>query len=295
MIGALSIDTPGTWAVFLSTYRILLPIELFGRCLIIKAPFNPRANMLKHQPGTLAKTLDFIGRHSPGEYGLFWDPDGTMPWKEFYWALQEDSSLRFVREATIRELTLLGVELPFLLDGSLLRLRPEAGPAVYLPAPDVPKRLYFGLRPKHLASARENGLRPTRRRFVPLCEEKELALRIAKRTEQSPLLIEILAEEAGRSGLSVLAAGPHLYLVESVPAKFIIFPKIRQDLAEKLAQPALKPKSSPSPPVAPGSFIVQPHHLGIPGAVKPGAKGSNKEAKGGWKRTGRKERHKRDV
>lgn len=250
--------------------------------------------MLKHQPGTLAKTLDFIGRRSPAEYGLFWDPDGTMPWKEFYWALQEDPSLRFVRESTIRELTLLGVELPFVLEGNLLRLRPEAGPAVYLRAAELPKRLYFGLKPKQLAFARENGLKPTRRRFVPLCDEKEFALRIAKRTEQSPLLIEVLAEEAERSGLSVLAAGVHLYLVESVAAQFLVFPKIRQDLAEKLARPAPKPKPSPPSPVAPGSFIVQPHHFGAPGTAKPDKKGANKDGRG-WKRSGRKERHKRDV
>ncbi len=249
--------------------------------------------MLKHQPGTLAKTLDFIGRHSPGEHGLFWDPDGTMPWKDFYWALQEDTSLRFVREATIRELTLLGLELPFLLEGNVLRLRPEAGPPVYSPAPELPRRLYFGLKPKQLASARENGLSPTRRRFVPLCDDRELALRIAKRTEQSPILIEIPGEEIQRSSLTVYAAGPHLYLVESVPAKFLLFPKIRQDLAEKLAAPVSKPK--PAPPVAPGSFIVQPHHLGIPGAAKPAGKAADRGGGGGWKRKGRKERHKRDV
>ncbi|MDR3569026.1 MAG: hypothetical protein P4L43_13440 [Syntrophobacteraceae bacterium] len=246
--------------------------------------------MLKHRHGTLAKTLGFIASHAPGEYGLFWDPDSTMPWKEFYWALQEDGALRFVRESTIRELALLGLELPFLLEGGLLRLRPEAGPAVYLPAPLVPKRLYFGLKPKHLASAQEFGLRPTRRRFLPLCDEKEFALRIAKRTDTSPILIEILAEEATRSRLSILAAGPHLFLVESIPAKFIVFPAIRQELAEKISHPARKSKPSPPSFASAGSFIVQPHHLGIPGA-----KASNREAKTGWKKTGRKERHKRDV
>jgi putative RNA 2'-phosphotransferase len=251
--------------------------------------------MLKHQPATLAKTLASIASHSPGEYGLFWDPDATMPWKEFYWALQEDSALRFVRESTIRELTLLGHELPFLLEGNLLRLRPEAGPVVYLPVPEVPRRLYFGLRSKHLAAARENGLQPTRRRFVPLCDEKQFALRMAKRTDTSPILIEIQAEEIADRGISVLAAGAHLYLVESVPAKFIVFPVMRQDATEKLSQPVRKPKSSLPSPAAPGSFIVQPHHLGLPGAASPGKKGSNKEAKAGWKKTGRKERHKRDV
>jgi putative RNA 2'-phosphotransferase len=251
--------------------------------------------MLKHQPGTLAKTLAYIGWRSPAEYGLFWDPDSTMPWKEFYWALQEDSSLRFVREATIRELTLLGVELPFVLEGGLLRLRPETGPAVYPVAAQVPKRLYFGIKPKHLASAREHGLKPGRRRFLPLCDEKEFALRIAKRTEQAPILVEIMAEEGARNGVSILTAGPHLYLVESVPARFIVFPLLRQEIAEKPNKPVRKPKPALPSSATPGSFVMQPHHLGIPGGAKPGAKGPGKGGKGGWKKSSRKERTKRDA
>jgi putative RNA 2'-phosphotransferase len=251
--------------------------------------------MLKHQPKTLAKTLDYITWRSPGEYGLFWDPEGTMPWKDFYWALQEDVSLRFVRQSTIRELTLLGIELPFALDGTLLRLRPEFALPGYPPASDVPARLYFGLKPKNLVYTQNIGLTSTRRRFVPVCGNRELALRIARRDEKTPLPIEILAREACLTGLSFLAAGPHLYLVESVPAQFILFPKVRQDLAERLAGPARKPEVQPSPHTAPGSFIVQSRHLEAPVAGKPTKKGAKKDPKGGWKKEGRKERHKRDM
>lgn len=250
--------------------------------------------MLKHQPKTLAKTLDFVARRSPGENGLFWDPDGTMPWKEFYWALQQDTSLRFVREATIRELTLLGIELPFALDGSMLRLRPEIGPPAYPQASDVPARLYFGLKPKNMVYAQEFGLKSTRRRFVALCAERELAMRIAGRTEQAPILIEILARQAHESGLSFLVAGQDLYLAQSVPAEFILFPKVRQDPADKLAA-AHKKKVKPSPAVAPGSFIVQPHHLQALGGGKQSGKSAKKDPNGGWKKEGRKERRKREI
>ena len=250
---------------------------------------------MKHQPKTLAKTLDYIIRRSPGEYGLFWDPDGTMPWKEFYWVLQEDPSLRFVRESTIREILLLGIELPFVIDGNLLRLRPGFGQPDYPLACDLPGRLYFGLRPKNLVRTQNIGLKNTHRRFVPLCARKELALRIAARTEQNPILIEILAREACESDLSFLAAGGDLFLVDSVPVEFILFPKLRQDLLERLAPQVGKPKDQPAHPVSPGSFIVQPHHLQGPGAAKAFGKGTGKEGKEGWKKESRKERHKREV
>jgi putative RNA 2'-phosphotransferase len=256
--------------------------------------------MLKHQPKTLARTLDYIARYAPGEYGLFWDPDGAMPWKEFYWALQEDASLRFVREATIRELGLLGVDLPFVLDGSRLRLADKVKKPVYPLASEVPERLYCGLRPKNLVFVQNNGLRSAARPYVALCAERELALRIAKRRERASILIDILARGAFEKGVPFLVAGPHLYLVESVPAEFMLLPKISRDPAERLAEGGrkreAKAKAMPSPSPTPGSFTVEAHHV-LAGGPSPesAGKGARKGAKGGWKKEGRKERHKRDL
>lgn len=252
-------------------------------------------NMLKHQPKTLAKTLDYIITYSPGEYGLFWDTEGTMPWKEFYWALQEDSSLRFVRQSTIQELTLLGIELTFTLEGNLLRIRPEFAPPPYPAASDVPKRLYFGLKPKNLGYTQLNGLNCSRRKFVAVCGNLDLALRIARRDEKTPIPIEILAREALQGGLSFLSAGRHLYLISSVPAEFIVFPKIRQDFAQRPPAPARRTNAQPSPPSAPGSFIVQTRHLGASSAGKRTKEGAKKDAKGGWEKERRKERRKREI
>ena len=166
--------------------------------------------MLKHQPKSLARTLQYIGWHSPSEFGLFWDSDGTMPWKEFYWALQEDPSLRFVREAGLRELYLLGIELPFVLDGNLLRLGSGIPPPLYPVAESIPERLFYAIKPRNLASVQNTGLKATGRRFMPLCSDSALAVRIAKRRETEPILIDILARQALDGGVSLLVAGPEL-------------------------------------------------------------------------------------
>ncbi len=251
--------------------------------------------MLKHQHKTLARILDYIARRSPGEYGLFWDRDGVMPWKEFYWALQEDPSLRFVRESSIRELALLGIELPFLLEGNLLRLAAGVSPPDYPLATELPERLFYGIRPKMLVKAQDFGLRSSARPFIPLSADRELAIRIAKRREKEPILVEVLASKALASGVPFMTAGPSLYLAESVPVEFILFPRIRQDLAARLlSERAVKPKEKASPPPAPGSFTVSPGHVTAPGFGKSSAK-SGKSSKGGWKKDSRKERRKRDI
>ncbi|MFZ2448307.1 MAG: hypothetical protein WAW37_18260 [Syntrophobacteraceae bacterium] len=251
--------------------------------------------MLKRQHKTLARTLAFIAYHSPGEFGLFWDPDGTMPWKEFYWALQEDPGLRFVREPTLRELSLLGIELPFSLDGNRLRLAPGTAAPVYPPAENVPQRLYFAGRTKSLVSIQELGLKPAARAFSPVFSSREAALRFAKRREPEPIVIEITAQRALESGILFFVAGEELFLVRAVPVEFLTIPRIREDSREKLAEKRQKPPPKPAPPT-PGTFVVQPHHVqsvGISGekAVKRGAKNE----KEGWKKASRKERRKRDV
>lgn len=300
--------TSGKLPISLPPTRLGCPLGFENRqstfgCWIPRILYNSNSNlvtargitMLKHQHKTLAKTLDYVGRHSPGEFGLFWDPDGTMPWKEFYWALQEDPSLRFVRESSLRELSLLGIDVPFVLDGNLLRISDELMRPKYRIAADLPGRLYFGIRSKSLVHIQKFGLLPSGRSFVPLSSDRELALRIAKRRDPDPLLLEVLTDRATESGISFLVAGPELYLAEAVPAEFLLFPKIRQDLGEKLiAERAPKPKPKPSPP-SPGSFIVEPHHFGPAASAKAGGGKGGKKEKRGWKKEARKERRKRDI
>ncbi len=250
--------------------------------------------MLKHQHKTLAKTLDYIARRSPGEYGLFWDRGGVMPWKEFYWVLQEDPSLRFVRESTIRELILLGIDLPFMLDGNLLRLLPSVSLPEYPPSAHPPERLFYGVRPKMLVNVQNIGLRGSSRPFLPLSADRDLAIRMAKRREQEPIIVEILAKEATAGGVSFLVGGSSLFLAESVPVQFILFPKIRHDLAARLTERVMKPKAKPSPPATPGSFTLSPHHVEPHGSGKSAAK-AERGSKSGWKKASRKERRKRDI
>lgn len=251
---------------------------------------------IKSQHRTLARTLAFIGWHSPSDFGLFWNSDGTMPWKEFYWALQEDPELRFVRTATIQELTLLGIELPFCIEQSCLRLNAAYPTPVYASAHDVPERLYFAIKPNNLDYAQEFGLKPSSRPFLPLCSDRELALRIARRRESDPILIEVKAREAHEAGIPILMAGEKLYLVETVPRDYLLIPLVRRELREKVMHTA-PPKKKVTAPPSPGSFTVQSHYIHPPGHAgeTTGKGGPGKKSKGGWKKESRKERYKRSI
>jgi putative RNA 2'-phosphotransferase len=252
----------------------------------------------KHHPRTLAKTLTTIAWRSPAELGLFWDPDGSMPWKELYLALHEDPELRFVRDSHIRELALLGMEIPFLVDGNKVRLRPGFTAPVYAAAMSVPERLYMAVRPSGVISFKTNGLRSAGRPLSPLFADRALALRVAARRHEEPLPVEVLAGGALASGVSFLDAGPGLFLVKEVPAEFLILPVVRQEDAEPpAARSRAKPQKVAPTPVSPGSFMVEPGHLfAIPAATKSdNASGKQARRNDDWKKERRRERRKRDI
>lgn len=253
-----------------------------------------------YNPRTLAKTIAYISYHAAAEHGLFWDGDGTMPWRELYWALQEDPSLRFVRESHVKEILYLGLSLPFTLDGNRIRLNPDVERPAYLPAMDLPGRLYYACRAKRIPHVRESGLFPANRSFVPLSSEKNAAMRIGKRRDPSPILLEILAADALRSGLTIFQAGLELYLAEHVPPSYLHFPLMKADLGSKPPGGKTAGKQPPRReiPAHAGSFFVGVQHLGpeTSGAEVPVEKAEKRGKKGSdWKRGSRKERLKRTL
>lgn len=253
-----------------------------------------------YNPRTLAKTLAYILCHAPGEHGLFWDEDGSMPWKEFYWALQEDPTLRFVRESHLREIAYLGIDFPADLDGHVVRLKPGVPPPEYPVASELPARLFHGCRPKSLAAIRQHGLRAAARPLLAVSSDPDLAMRLARRRETEPILIEILTQSAVREGIVFRAAGGGLYLVRNIPADHLRFPLMSEERFQELAGRPKKPKASEKKqaPASPGSFLVEMEHLrdAFGGPPDGGGKPASKGRRGAqWKRAARKERGKRNV
>jgi putative RNA 2'-phosphotransferase len=251
-----------------------------------------------YSPKTLAKTLAYILTHSPGEHGLFWDPDGTMPWKELYWVLQEDPALRFVRESHLREMAYLDIEFPAVADGKSCRLREGIPPPDYSVSESPPRRLYCGCPRRRLPVVRDDGLRPTNRPFLRLLSDREMALRMARRRDPDGVVVEVLTERAVQAGIVFLVAGGPLYLSSAIPASCLVLPLIREESVSKAAD--RKRDKSPkkvSDPATPGSFLMSPAHLD---AALPGHDAAGKRDKKGkrgrdWKRESRKERSKREI
>lgn len=254
-----------------------------------------------YNPKTLAKTIAYILVHAPGEHGLFWDADGSMPWKELYWAMQEDPSLRFVRESHLREIDYLGIEFPAVLEGNVLKLKPTQPIPDYPVVGSPPPRLFYACRRKSVLYAREHGFAAAGRPFLPVTPNQELALRIARRRGPDPLLIDVFTEAALSEGILFRSAGADLYLVEKLPVQVLRFPLMSE---EKLQQSAFRRRKEMAPAKqsgsrTPGSFLLEMEHMqpAFP-ALQEGGGGASKgkRRKGAeWKRAARGDRNKRNV
>ncbi len=254
---------------------------------------------MKYHPNTLAKTINYIGYHAPGDHGLFWDDNGTMPWKEFYWALQQEPGLGFVRASTLRELQHLGYTLPFILDGQVLRLNEGFTNAPY-PLVMPPSRLYYACLRRSYQHVRQFGLVSTQRRYLPLASQRELAASIARRRDPQPIPIEIQAVKAHEDRIRFRQAGEYLYLVEALPQEYLIFPPLSTKARGQTGKVEQKDRGHQAAAslAASGSFQLSVEHLrgDRPGDQLTTGKGTSKLAKSGdWKRDARGLRHKRKV
>ena len=147
---------------------------------------------------------------------------------------------------------------------------------------------------------REHGLHAAGRPYVPVSADRDLALRIARRRETEPVLIDILADAAARDGVLFRSAGASLYLVESLEAGHLRLPLMRQEKFQEAAGRSRKEKEPPKREVSrtPGSFTIEAEHLqGIfGGPAESGSKGKAKGRSGAqWKRESRGERNKRNL
>lgn len=251
--------------------------------------------MPRYMPKTLAKTLSYILYHSPGEYGLFWNADGTMPWKEFYWALQEDPSLRFVRQNHLQELDYLQIELPAKLEGNSLLLNEGFPLPDYPLAEHLPDRLFYACPRKQLGAAMKRGLLPTSRPYLPITADKELAFRLGKRRDAQPVLVEIDAQKACTDGIAFRAAGSGLYLVESLTIDYLWFPPVREERLIRFTGKKKEKAGTRSEDISsPGSFIANVDHFrAAVGSTEGSPSGEKRKGRAGrkgpeWKREARK-------
>lgn len=215
----------------------------------------------RHQVIALSKLMSYILRHRPDEFGLVLDENGFIPLKDLQQAIAEESGWSHVRRSHITEVVVTSDRERFEVENE--RIRATYGHstprAIRYEPTEPPQILYHGTRRKAYQHILHKGLDPMGRQYVHLAVSPELAVKIGKRRDPQPVLMEIQAQRASEDGIIFYQANPLIYLADHIPPDYITGPPVSKVLPEKKQTEKRQPEKREEPPVErelPGSVLL---------------------------------------
>ncbi len=204
----------------------------------------------------LGHLLIYILGHRPDEFGLIPDEEGFLGYKDLLRAIHEEPGWGYVKQSDITEVLIVKGRAHFEWDENRIRaLDRRWSMALEEASPDVPKLLYAGVRRRAHPVVMEKGLKSET--FIPLAPDRDMAVRIGRRRDREPVILEIMTGPAREQGIAFYAFG-ELFLARDVPSRFISGPPVPQETREtkhpqkrKEAGPA-----APPPDFHAGTFIL---------------------------------------
>jgi putative RNA 2'-phosphotransferase len=244
----------------------------------------PKKNKIRID--NLSRLMAYILGHRPDEFGLVPDEEGFVTYKEFLWAVHEESGWGYVREGHINEV-LLGKDRALFesRDKRIRALERRWSLDLKNPSHAVPKILYSAIRRRAHPLVMEEGLRPMGNRYHILTPDRDMAMRIGRRRDQRPVALELMADAAEKKGTLFYPFG-NLFLTTEVPAIYISGPPVSKEV---IKAPKEKPqrKEERPPDFEAGTFVLDP------GRDPDRSRRTRGKKTKGWKEEARKQRRKK--
>ena len=244
----------------------------------------PKVGQIRRED--LTRLMIYILGYRPDEFGVVPGPGGYVPYKELLQAIHEEPGWGYVRRSHFNEVLMGNDRSLFEYDDKRIRAMKREWTFDLGNLPDtLPKILFIAVRGRAHPHIMEKGLLSNPDKFLSLSSEKEMAMRIGRRRDQNPVLLEVLAQQAEKSGVPFYPFGD-LLLAKEIPAGFLSGPPVSPDEGVVPGQRAHRTEKS-TPDFTPGSFFLDPERLASP---RPRTKGKKRK---GWKEEARKLRKKR--
>lgn len=172
----------------------------------------------------LSRAVSHALRHEPWLYELELDDEGWTSVEDLLRALRRESPDWVNLEVTDLEGMLLSSpKRRHELSGDRIRaFYGHSVPARIVRAQESPPQILFhGTSRESLEAIQSEGLRPMRRQYVHLSEDVEMAKQVGQRKDTDPVVLVIDSAAAHGEHVSFYHGGDKVWLVDSVPARYI--------------------------------------------------------------------------
>lgn len=174
-----------------------------------------------------SKFLSLILRHEPERVGLTLGEAGWVGVDELLEAVNRNGA-RLTREELDHIVATCNKQ-RFAFSEDRQRIRASQGHSVEVDlqyAPETPPEiLYHGTATRFLEVIRKDGLQRMERHDVHLSSETKMTLQVGGR-HGKPVLLTIRAGDMHRAGFEFRRSANGVWLVNHVPAEFIVFPAV---------------------------------------------------------------------
>lgn len=174
---------------------------------------------------SISRFLSLVLRHKPEAIGITLDDSGYVDVDVLLAAFA--AHRRPLSRADLLAVVRDNDKQRFALSADGKRIRANQGHSVaveldLLPCAP-PETLYHGTVERFIASIRKQGLLKGARHHVHLSASRDVAIRVGERRGR-PILLQVRAQALCAAGYSFFRTANDVWLVEHVPAQYLIFP-----------------------------------------------------------------------
>ncbi len=242
---------------------------------------------LRQKNQALARFMAYILGHSPHEFGLVPDSDGFVPIKELLQVLHEEEGWRHIRQSHINEVLAGPERALFHCDEKRIMAVEKKWefPVESISTPEA--KIYFiAIRRRAHGHVMEKGLSAPPDNFLVLSPDRNSALRIGKRKDPQPVVLEVKVHLACAKGIKFFQFG-ELLLCRELGPQYLSGPPVKeQERKARSKPPSIGDRLAQG--LQAGTFELDAEKI----FPSPGGRRKGRKPKG-WKEERRKMRRKR--
>ena len=181
---------------------------------------------MTHDLTKVSKFLSLVLRHRPERIGLVLDANG---WADIGHLIERAGAngMALTREIVL-QVVVTSDKQRFALDAAGLRIRANQGHSIDidlgLEASEPPAVLFHGTAVAAVASIRDGGLKPGRRRHVHLSPDVATARKVGRR-HGKPVVLRVQSGQMWAAGTKFYRAANGVWLTLAVQPEYIEFPQ----------------------------------------------------------------------